>query len=151
MQCKDKILAQSIITSAKTTVKDITPEMFAKELGNVVEEVKLQVLYVALPRPPSPVHEGSSLAASLSDNGNAYTAEFVNASRAFTEPQDKASETLISKLTEEKNLALQQNTKLRQELELMRREISKQSGGFSFMFVVIVCLLAVLLGYVVKR
>ncbi|KAF2313077.1 hypothetical protein GH714_009116 [Hevea brasiliensis] len=61
------------------------------------------------------------------------TAKDINAemaSRAFVEqfePQDKSSEAkaLISKLTEEKNSAIQQNTKLRQELELLKRQGNK--------------------------
>ncbi|RLM65793.1 Vesicle-associated membrane protein/synaptobrevin-binding protein [Panicum miliaceum] len=39
---------------------------------------------------------------------------------------------LISKLTEERNSAIQQSNKLRQELDLVRRDLSKQNGGFSF-------------------
>lgn len=48
---------------------------FSKEAGHLVEETKLRVTYVAPPRPPSPVHEGSeegsSPRASVSDNGHA--------------------------------------------------------------------------------
>uniref|UniRef100_A0A803L6M1 MSP domain-containing protein n=1 Tax=Chenopodium quinoa TaxID=63459 RepID=A0A803L6M1_CHEQI len=47
MQCKDKFLLQSVIANHGTTVKDITPEMFSKEAGHVVEECKLRVLYVS--------------------------------------------------------------------------------------------------------
>jgi len=47
---------------------------FSKEAGHRVEETKLRVTYVAPPRPPSPVHEGSeegsSPRASVSDNGH---------------------------------------------------------------------------------
>ncbi|KAH7514164.1 hypothetical protein FEM48_Zijuj11G0059600 [Ziziphus jujuba var. spinosa] len=59
---------------------------------------------------------------------------------------------LISKLTDEKNSALQQNNKLRQELELLRREGNKnRGGGVSFLFVIIVGLLGLILGYLMKR
>lgn len=48
---------------------------FSKEAGHRVEETKLRVVYVAPPRPPSPVREGSeegsSPRASVSDNGTA--------------------------------------------------------------------------------
>ncbi|KAK3189219.1 hypothetical protein Dsin_028780 [Dipteronia sinensis] len=105
-------------------VKDISPEMFNKEAWHNVEDCKLRVLYMAPPRPLSPVREGSeegfSPRASVSDNRN-ISAEISAASRGFVgryEPQDNSSEarTLISKLTEEKNYVLKQNSKLQQEL-----------------------------------
>lgn len=157
MQCKDKFLVQSVVTSHGASPKDITPEMFTKESGNAVEEVKLRVVYVPPPQPPSPVpegsEEGSSPRPSISDNGNVAASELVNAARAFVEPQEKSSETkaLISRLTEEKNSAIQLNNKLQQELDLLRREVSrKQRGGFSFVFVVIVVLIGIFLGYLMK-
>ncbi|ONK80546.1 uncharacterized protein A4U43_C01F19020 [Asparagus officinalis] len=157
MQCKDKFLVQSVVTMTGVTMKDITPEMFTKESGNTVDEVKLRVLYVSPPQPPSPVpegsDEGSSPRASVSDNGTATSQEFANTLRSCTEPQEKSSEAMafISRLTEEKNAAIQQKHKLRQELELLRKEVGKQrGGGFSFVFVVIVALLAITLGYLVK-
>ncbi|XP_058085337.1 vesicle-associated protein 1-2-like [Magnolia sinica] len=158
MQCKDKFLLQSVIANPGATGKDITPEMFNKESGNLVEECKLRVVYVSPPQPPSPVQEGSdegsSPRASLSDNGNMNASEFAPVSRAYVEPQDKSSEAkaLISRLTDEKKSAIQQNDKLRQELELLRREGSKgHSSGFSFIFVVIIAFLGILLGYLINR
>ncbi|KAK4738599.1 hypothetical protein R3W88_002296 [Solanum pinnatisectum] len=153
MQCKDKFLLQSVIVSPGTTAKDITPEMFNKESGNHVEEVKLRVAYVPPQPPPSPVREGSeegsSPRASISENG----AEFHNASRTYAEPQDNSSETkaLILKLSEEKKSAIQQNNKLQQELELLRRESSKRRGGIPFMYVIIVGLVGLFLGYLLKK
>lgn len=60
---------------------------------------------------------------------------------------------MVTKLTEERASALQQNQKLRQELELVRKEISKsRAGGISLFFVVVlVGLIGILLGYFVKR
>lgn len=158
MQCKDKFLVQSVIVDQPAAdAKEITPEMFSKESGNTVHEVKLRVTYVPPPQPPSPVHEGSeegsSPRASLSENGNSSTTDFGTEAKLTAETQEKPSETtaLISRLTEEKNSAIQLNNKLRQELEVLRREVSKQQqGSFSFMFVVIVALLGILLGYIVK-
>jgi hypothetical protein len=47
---------------------------FTKESANVVDEVKLKVVYIPAPKPPSPVHEeseeGSSPRPSLSDGIN---------------------------------------------------------------------------------
>ncbi|XP_075644717.1 vesicle-associated protein 1-2-like [Castanea sativa] len=162
MQCKDKFLLQSVVASPGAAAKDITPEMFNKESGHHVEESKLRVVYVAPPRPPSPVHEGSeegsSPRASVSDNGNINTSEFTTVtSRAYAarpEHQDNSPEAraLISKLTEEKSSAIQQNTKLQQELELLRREANKsRGGGIPLIFVLIVGLIGIILGYFLKK
>ncbi|XP_010258955.1 PREDICTED: vesicle-associated protein 1-2 [Nelumbo nucifera] len=157
MQCKDKFLLQSVIASPGATPKDINPEVFNKESGNLVEECKLRVVYVSPPQPPSPVpegsEEGSSPRASISDNGNFNTSEFAAVSGAYSESQDKSSEAkaLISKLTEEKILAIQQSTKLRQELDLLRREANKNRSGVSFLYVVLVGLLGILLGYLLRK
>ncbi|AQK45071.1 Vesicle-associated protein 1-1 [Zea mays] len=74
MQCKDKFLVQSVVVAEGTLVKDITGDMFTKESANVVDEVKLKVVYIPPPKPPSPVHEeseeGSSPRPSLSDGIN---------------------------------------------------------------------------------
>ncbi|WVZ95015.1 hypothetical protein U9M48_040825 [Paspalum notatum var. saurae] len=156
MQCKDKFLVQSVVAPAGITVKEVTGEMFTKESGNKMEEVKLRVTYVAPPQPPSPVpeesEEGSPSRASESENGDGPAGGFTRALRERIEPQEKSTEAgaLISKLTEEKNSAIQQNHRLRQELDSMRREISKRSGGFSFIVVIIVALLGIFLGYLMK-
>ncbi|XP_066345424.1 vesicle-associated protein 1-2-like isoform X2 [Miscanthus floridulus] len=165
MQCKDKFLVQSVVVAEGTLVKDITGDMFTKESGNVVDEVKLKVVYVPPPKPPSPVREGSeegsSPRASLSDGSNLNYQEttresdepLFSAVKTHKDQEDYTSETsaLISKLTEERNSAIQQNKKLREELDLLRREVSKQNGGFSFVVVVAIALLGMLLGYIMKR
>ncbi|KAJ8632195.1 hypothetical protein MRB53_025531 [Persea americana] len=157
MQCKDKFLVQSVVASTGATVKDITPEMFNKEPGKAVEEFKLRVIYVAA-NPPSPVpegsEEGSSPRASLSDNGNLNVSLIDAISRSLEEPKEKSSEALsiISKLNDEKTKAAQQNEKLRQEVEMLRREMSRShGGGFSFIFVMLVGLIGILMGYFIKK
>ncbi|TYJ21063.1 hypothetical protein E1A91_A08G038400v1 [Gossypium mustelinum] len=160
MQCKDKFLLQSVVASPGATTKDITAEMFNKESGHNVEECKLRVVYVAPPRPPSPVREGSeeglSPRASVSDNGSFNAAELTSVSRAHVdrhETQDNSSDarSLISKLTEEKNSAIQQNSKLQQELELLRREAKRNQSGIPFIYVFLVGLIGIILGYLLKR
>ncbi|KAF5183975.1 Vesicle-associated protein 1-1 [Thalictrum thalictroides] len=157
LQCKDKFLLQSVSTSPGVTAKDIIPEMFNKESGNLVEECKLRVVYVPPPQPPSPVsegsEEGSSPRASLSENGNLNNSDSTAVSRGSIDLQEKSSEasTLISKLMEEKTSAMQQATKLRHELELLRSEASRSRGGVQFLYVVIIGLLGILLGYILKR
>uniref|UniRef100_A0A804NMY8 MSP domain-containing protein n=1 Tax=Zea mays TaxID=4577 RepID=A0A804NMY8_MAIZE len=134
MQCKDKFLVQSVVAPAGITVKDVTGDM-----------------------PPSPVpeesEEGSPPRASESENGDGPSGGFTRALRERIEPQDKSTEAgaLVSKLTEEKNSAIQQNHRLRQELDLVRQEISKRrGGGFSFIVVIIVALIGAILGYLMK-
>ncbi|XP_006661932.1 vesicle-associated protein 1-2 [Oryza brachyantha] len=58
---------------------------------------------------------------------------------------------LVSKLTEEKKSALEQNRKLREELELVRRQVSQKQGGFSLAFVLVIALLSIILGCLVKK
>lgn len=156
MQCKDKFLLQSVVASPGATAKEITPEMFNNESGNYVEDYKLKVVYVP-PQLPSPVREGSeegsSPRASVSENGAVNTSEFNNISRAHNEQQDSSSETkaLISKLTEEKISVMQQNRKLQQELELLRRERNRSCGGTPTIYVLIIALVGILLGYLLKK
>ncbi|XP_039037710.1 vesicle-associated protein 1-2-like isoform X2 [Hibiscus syriacus] len=157
MQCKDKFLLQGVKAPDGATPKDITAEMFNREARNVVEEFKLRVVYVFSSQ-HTPAHDGSevgsSMRGSVSDNGQANASEFVNAARTFTdEVQDKSpkAKALITKLTEEKNKAIQQNNKLRQELGLLKREISKSGGGLSFMLVMLVGLIGLITGYIMKR
>ncbi|CAH9108384.1 unnamed protein product [Cuscuta epithymum] len=157
MQCKDKFLLQSVVVSPDTMAKDIIPEMFNKESGNHVDECKLRVVYATPPQPPSPVREGSeegsSPRASLSESGAVSSSEQSNVSRAQSDPQDKSLEAkgLISKLSAERDSAIQINNKLRQELELLRRESNKSRSGIPFMYVIIIGLLGILLGYLFKR
>ncbi|KAI3495056.1 hypothetical protein L1887_37185 [Cichorium endivia] len=156
MQCKDKFLLQSAVASPGTTPKDITPELFNKESGNQVEECKLKVNYVTPRQPPSPVREGSeegsSPRGSISENGTVNTIESNAAPRSFAESNEKSSEAraLISKLTEEKNSAVQQINKLHKELELLKRGGNKSSGGIPFIYVVIIGLIGLLVGYLLK-
>ncbi|KAB2052257.1 Vesicle-associated 1-3 -like protein [Gossypium arboreum] len=152
--CRDKFLVQSVVTPDGTTSKDITPEMFNKEDGRVVNEFKMRVIYIPA-NPPSPVPEGSEEGtpprASSQENGNQ---NFEEVSRSLEDTKEKSSEawSAISKLTDEKSSALQQNQRLRQELEQIRKDISKsRAGEFSLMFVMLVGLLGVLVGYFVKR
>ncbi|CAN6235745.1 unnamed protein product [Urochloa humidicola] len=168
MQCKDKFLVQSVIVAEGTSPKDITGNLFIKQSGNVVDEVKLKVVYVPPPKPPSPVREGSeegsSPRLSLSDGSTLNYQEMQTTRESYESPSLAAvkaqkvqegftpeTSALISKLTEERNSAIQQNNKLREELDLVRREISKQNGGFSFVVVVTIALLGILLGFIMKR
>ncbi|KAH8516654.1 hypothetical protein H0E87_004852 [Populus deltoides] len=157
MQCKDKFLLQSVVAPDGTTTKGITSEMFNKEGDKVVEEFKLRVVYIPA-NPPSPVPEESDEGSSpprpsVLENGNQDSSLLDAVSRTLEEPKEKSFETwsLISRLTEEKTSALQQNQKLQHELELMRKQISKKhAGGFSLLVVFLVGLFGILVGYIFK-
>ncbi|CAF2125900.1 unnamed protein product [Brassica napus] len=152
MQCKDKFLVQSVIVSDATTSKDVLAEMFNKEPGRMIEDFKLRVVYIPA-NPPSPVPEGS-------EEGNSPRTDFPasqfddHVSRTLEETSEKSSEawSMIHKLTEEKACAVQQSQKLRQELEMLRRESSnKQSGGgHSLVLMLLVGLLGCVIGYILN-
>ncbi|KAJ6338016.1 hypothetical protein OIU76_007648 [Salix suchowensis] len=130
---------------------------FNKEGDKAVEEFKLRVVYIPA-NPPSPVPEESDEGSSpprpsVLENGNQDSSLLDAVSRTLEEPKEKSFETwsLISRLTEEKTSALQQNLKLQHELELMRKQISKKyAGGVSLLVVFLVGLFGILVGYIFK-
>ncbi|CAL4917478.1 unnamed protein product [Urochloa decumbens] len=190
LQCKDKFLVQSVVVSDGLSAKDITSQMFMKEGGNVIEEVKLKVAYVMPPEPQQEIAEehdgverilvpmqrivdnGRSTSELSSGSASLRSAEEVGSpvgrivkSEEFLKAAGPALETktyagpaeqshqlsaIIAKLTEEKNSALEQNRKLRDELERVRREASKQKGSFSLVLLAATGVLCVILGYLVK-
>lgn len=156
MQCKDKFLLQGVVAPHGITNKDITAEMFNKEEGKVIEEFKLRVIYIPA-NPPSPVPEGSEEGSSpRAEDGNQNGSWPDAVTRSSEEPKEKSSSSeawsLISKLTDEKATAIQHSQKLRQELELMRKEVGNhRAGGFSILFVLLAGLLGVLVGYFIRR
>lgn len=157
MQCKDKFLVQSVVAENGVTAQDINAAMFNKEPGKVVDEFKLRVVYVPTTM-PNPIPEESELGSSTpsfsQENGIDHSMTPLSVSRSSAETaKEKPSEatSVISKLTEEKMSAVQQNQKLRQELELLRKESSKTGGGFSITFLFVVGLLGIVVGYILKR
>lgn len=155
MQCRDKFLIQSIVAPYGATVKEITPEMFNKEYGKTLEEFKLRVVYIPA-NPPSPIpeesEEGSSPTASPLEDGNKTTSLFDVVTRSLETPK-KSLETwsMISKLTEEKALALQQRQKLSQELDLLRKEVREtRLNSYFLLLSALVGLLGILVGYSIK-
>ncbi|XP_042451736.1 vesicle-associated protein 1-3-like [Zingiber officinale] len=154
LQSKDKFLIQSVAADEGTTTKDITTEMFNKVPGKVVEEFKLRVIYIPA-NPPSPVpeesEEGGSPHSFMLDNEVQSSTLLDAASRSLEEPsREHEVESLAQKLTEEKKYALQQNQKLQQELELIRKQQSR-GGGFSVSFVAVVAFLGIIIGYLIKN
>ncbi|KAL5571576.1 hypothetical protein UlMin_021173 [Ulmus minor] len=157
MQCKDKFLLQSVLAPDGVTAKGVTSEMFNKADGKVVGAFKLRVVYIPA-NPPSPVpeesEEGSPPHHSVRENEKQNSSLFDDVFRSLEASTKKSSEawSVISKLTEEKACALQQNQKLRQDLELARKEVSKRGvDGFSLVFMALVSVLGVLIGFYMKK
>ncbi|KAM3190870.1 hypothetical protein ACQJBY_068695 [Aegilops geniculata] len=128
---------------------------FNKEPGKVVDECKLRVIYVptSSPSPFSEDSEQGSSARSL-ENGTPNSTLPQSVFRSSGEAsKDKSSEatSMISKLTEEKMSAVQQNQKLRQELDVLRKESSKSNGGFSITFLIVVGILGIIAGFILKK
>ncbi|KAG8092205.1 hypothetical protein GUJ93_ZPchr0012g19476 [Zizania palustris] len=196
LQCKDKFLVQSVVVSDGLPAKDVTSQMFMKDEGNMVEEVKLKVAYVMPPEPQSEIAEesdgprrisvplqriaddGRSASGLSSGSVSLRSAELGTTSEvgspagrvvknedllkttgpvaetrmhAGSDEQYLELSALIAKLTEENKSALEQNRKLRDELELVRRQVSNQQGGFSLAFVLVIGLLSIILGCLVKK
>ncbi|KAL4376184.1 hypothetical protein GQ457_02G000260 [Hibiscus cannabinus] len=173
--CRDKFLIQSVIAPDGSTNKDITPETFHKEDGSEegtpprasslengnqnFEEVSRSVEDTT--EKSSEYLWLSSLVCrflSISCLSNLVVLEYeicistVDLVVIVVLCGVVYTISAISKLTDEKASALQQNQRLRQELEMVRKDISKsRSGGFSLMFLVLVGILGVLIGYLVKR
>uniref|UniRef100_A0A0E0LRD2 MSP domain-containing protein n=1 Tax=Oryza punctata TaxID=4537 RepID=A0A0E0LRD2_ORYPU len=157
MQCKDKFLVQSVAAENGATTQDISAEMFNKVAGKKVEEFKLRVVYV--PTTTSSAmredsEQGSSARPFAQENGIHNSTMPQPVSRSSAEPtKERPTEpsSMISKLNEEKRAAIQQNQKLRHELELLRKESGKSNGGFSLTFLAIVGLLGIIVGYILKK
>ncbi|RWW66414.1 hypothetical protein BHE74_00026222 [Ensete ventricosum] len=115
---------------------------FNKEPGKVVDEFKLRVVCIPA-SPPSPVPEESE------EGSSPRLSTFENGPQCL-QTLDSALD-MISKLPEEKNSATQQNQKLQQELDLLRKERNWHHCSFSVIFVVLVGLLGALIGYIIKK
>ncbi|KAL4379206.1 hypothetical protein GQ457_02G000210 [Hibiscus cannabinus] len=130
---KDKFLLESVVASPGATPKDIFQRWYSSYPTG--SDFKFGFCFLTPPRPPSPVREGSSPTASVSENGSFNAAEL------------SSTKSLVSKLTEEKNSVVQKNNKLQQELELLRRDAKKGHGGIPFVYIILVGLVGVILGY----
>ncbi|KAA8520484.1 hypothetical protein F0562_014740 [Nyssa sinensis] len=101
----------------------------------------------------SPGATAKDITPEMFNKDSGESSEFTAVSRAYGEPQDNSLEVkaIISKLTEEKISAIQQNNKLQQELEFLRHKGNRSRGGIPFIYVVLVGLLGILLGYLMKK
>ncbi|XP_062219842.1 vesicle-associated protein 1-3-like isoform X2 [Phragmites australis] len=135
--CKDKFLVQSIVVEDGTTLKDIVPDMFSKAPGKIVEEFKLRVVYVPA-NPPSPVPEEAE------EENESFDSDVDQAVERPSTPNADVS--MIRKSEEEESRYGDENKKLQEELELLRKRVPSRAG-FSAAFVLLVFLLSLLVGY----
>lgn len=154
MQSKDKFLLQAVVAPNGATNKDITADMFNKEEKKVVEEFKLRVVYIPA-NPPSPVPEESEEGSSPRAEDGTHNSSWPDVATRSVEPKEKLSsesQSMISKLTDEKAAALKQSQKLQQELELLRKEaVRSRSSGFSILYLVLVGIISFVVGYLIKQ
>lgn len=155
LQCKDKFLVQSVAAENGAATQDINAAMFNKEPGKVVDECKLRVIYVPTSSPSSLSEESEQGSSARSfENGTPNStlpqSVFRSSGEASKEKSSEAT-SMISKLTEEKMSAVQQNQKLRQELDVLRKESSKSNGGFSITFLIVVGILGIIAGFILKK
>uniref|UniRef100_A0A0D6QXB9 MSP domain-containing protein n=1 Tax=Araucaria cunninghamii TaxID=56994 RepID=A0A0D6QXB9_ARACU len=149
MQCKDKFLVQCVIAPSGTIIQDVTPEMFSKEPGKVIEENKLRVVYVSPPQPPT-IQESPEEGSTQKVNGNVNPPSSDQVPTDISELKTKLSEaqSAISKLAEEKADFMKQKQKLEEELTLANRsDQGRIRMGFSFLFVCFIGLVGIIVGY----
>ncbi|KAK1324990.1 Vesicle-associated protein 2-1 [Acorus calamus] len=122
LQCRDKFLLQSTVVPPTTTdIDEIPQNTFNKEGGKEIQELKLRVVYTP---------------AAESGNGNS---------------DSNSSVQLIQRLKEEREVILQQNRQMQQELEtLKKRRNRKGETGFSLPFAAFVGFIGIILGFLLN-
>ncbi|KAI4965176.1 hypothetical protein ZWY2020_055281 [Hordeum vulgare] len=116
LQCKDKFLVQSVAAENGAATQDITAAMFNKEPGRLLMNASY-VIYVPTSTPSSLSEE--------SEQGVFRPSGELSKDKSLEIPFISyltfMATSMISKLTEEKMSAVQQNQKLRQELDVLKR------------------------------
>jgi hypothetical protein len=147
--CKDKFLVQSVIVDNAAT--DVTAEMFDPARGKEVKQVKLRVILVGPPKPPSPVPEGvedDSMSpgrlAAKGENGSETAA--VAQSRGLPPTGDSDSVREKNRLQEHLNKANREIQELKQKLSLLELQGNgrgqAKAQGFSLLNLFIVAIVA---------
>ncbi|KAI5077663.1 hypothetical protein GOP47_0007487 [Adiantum capillus-veneris] len=156
MQCKDKFLVQSVVVPNGFDEQDISQDLFNKEPGKEVSEIKLRVVYTAPPQPPSPIlEEAVGVPAAGIDNADRNAYDFGRDGDLKAKLAEKKSQ--IVKLTEEKKVVLQKTQQLQEEIASLRAKSGgklaleqKADSGFSFLFLLTVGLLGVIVGFFMR-
>ncbi|KAF0922125.1 hypothetical protein E2562_024688 [Oryza meyeriana var. granulata] len=149
--CKDKFLIQSVVVEEGTTLKDIHTDMFSKEPGKVVEEFKLRVVYIPA-NPPSPVPEEEEEETDSPDSDVDYELKMPSTSDAasrqgYTSGSQASHNEGVSLTKAVLSKYVDENQKLQQELDLLKKKRSSSVGGFSALFVLFVLVFSAFVGY----
>ncbi|GER44870.1 vesicle associated protein [Striga asiatica] len=174
MQCKDKFLVQSVIAPQGTTSKEVIQEMFSREDGKVVEEIRLKVVYFPA-NSPSPVPEGDEEGTSAEDEIRKPVLSEVARSlkQSMGNSSSESWTAVVSKLNEEKASVTKHNQRLLREListellgslfltnilytlfrsESIKKQTRKgQGNGVSYVVLVFGLLLGILVGYLIGK
>ncbi|KAF3340223.1 vesicle-associated protein 1-3 [Carex littledalei] len=138
--CKDKFLVQSVVVEEGTASKDIVSDTFNKGSDKAVEEYKLRVIYIQA-NPPSPVPEEAeedlTPRSSFAEDEARHSALFdvASGSRSHEETSRHESsevKSLISRLTDEKRHANEQNQKLRTQVDGLKKQLGKSRSEMLF-------------------
>lgn len=158
--CKDKFLVQSVIVDSAAT--DVTAEMFDPAGGKDVKQVKLRVILVGPPKPPSPVPEGvedenmsPGRLAAKGENGS----ETMPAAQSRGLPPSSDVDSLVrekARLQESLNKATREIQELKQKVSLQELQGNGRGqarpAGFSLVHLLIVAIAAfVMAGFIVPR
>ncbi|KAJ3706730.1 hypothetical protein LUZ61_010435 [Rhynchospora tenuis] len=139
--CKDKFLVQSVVVEEGTASKDIVSDMFNKAPERLLRKEGEEDLS---PR--------SSIADDEAHRNSLFDVASGSKSHEETSIQEGSEvKSLISRLTEEKRHANEQNQKLKQQVDVMTKQLGKGRSGLSVTTVVIMFILAILIGYLAKR
>ncbi|KAJ7541760.1 hypothetical protein O6H91_10G075000 [Diphasiastrum complanatum] len=164
MLCKDKFLVQSVVAPQGTNAHDVSPDLFLKGNGTEIHDTKLKVVYVLPPQSDSAKNDyeqASSTQKSGVENGNfSVLNEIPNDASELKEKLTQIRATLAT-LTEERNSAVKSSQNLQHELATLAAtkagsskgstDTATSAKGFSLLFVFLVALLGILVGYLMHR
>ncbi|KAI4371470.1 hypothetical protein MLD38_019702 [Melastoma candidum] len=132
MQCRDKFLLQSTVVPPHSDIDELSPDIFNKDSGKVVEECKLKVAYVSASTPLENQEDSGLMSAQQSLDGS--------------------SDPALQLLKEERDTAFRQLHQLQLELDMMKRRRHHHKGdpGFSAKFALLVTLIGVTVGFLLN-
>ncbi|KAI4372421.1 hypothetical protein MLD38_010655 [Melastoma candidum] len=132
MQCRDKFLLQSTVVPPHSDIDELSPDIFNKDSGKVVEECKLKVVYAPASTPEENQEDGGLM--------------------SVRQILDSSSDPAVQQLTEERDAAFRQLHQLQLELDMMKRRRYHHKGdpGFSVRFAFLVALIGVTVGFLLN-
>eukprot|EP00191_Tetraselmis_sp_GSL018_P025054 CAMPEP_0177623646 /NCGR_PEP_ID=MMETSP0419_2-20121207/29013_1 /TAXON_ID=582737 /ORGANISM="Tetraselmis sp., Strain GSL018" /LENGTH=173 /DNA_ID=CAMNT_0019124211 /DNA_START=451 /DNA_END=972 /DNA_ORIENTATION=+ len=158
--CKDKFLVQTVhLPTEGNGTQELSPDMFSKENSANISEVKLRVLLVSPPAPPSPVPEG--VEPEPSDESGRTKAGTVSQNVYSNTVDDLAAATKESnELKEQVKKLKQENSELGDKLQLLQMQSYGKpkapsepgkavpgAAGFTLLHLILTAVICFLLGH----